>query len=118
VAAIATPLGQMTAPLILIALGIITSLKIARLDLALLTLGIRMVFGLACGVLLATLAGLDGTTFKVVALCAGAPIGFTAVTICSMAKLDTELSASTVSLSIIAGLAWIPALILLLEAVA
>jgi len=118
VAAIAAPLGQMTGPLILVALGIITTLKLARLDLALLTVGIRMVFGLLCGVLLATLAGLDGTTFKVVALCAGAPIGFNAVTLSSMAKLDTDLSASSVSLSILAGLVWIPVLILLLEALA
>jgi predicted permease len=115
VTAIATPLGQMTGPLILIALGIITSLKLAKLDLDLWTIGIRMVFGLVCGVLLATLAGLDGTTFKVVALCAGAPIGFNAVTLCSMAKLDTDLGSSAVSLSIIAGLVWIPVLIVLLE---
>lgn len=115
VVAVAAPLGQMTGPLILIALGIITSLKLAKLDLALWTIGIRMVFGLVCGVLLATLAGLDGTTFKVVALCAGAPIGFNAVTLCSMAKLDTDLSSSAVSLSIVAGLVWIPGLILLLE---
>jgi predicted permease len=113
--AIVQPLGQMTAPLILIALGIHSSLKISRMGLALGTIGIRMVFGLCCGVLLATLAGLEGTTFKVVALCSGAPIGFNALTLCSMTKLDTELSASAVSLSIIAGLAWIPVLILLLE---
>jgi predicted permease len=116
VVAVAAPLGQMTGPLILVALGIISSLQLAKLDLALWTIGIRMVFGLLCGVALATLAGLDGNTFKVVALCAGAPIGFNAVTLCSMSKLDTELSASGVSLSILAGLLWIPVLILVLEA--
>jgi malate permease and related proteins len=114
---IINPLAQMMAPLILIALGMHTSLKISRAGLAFATIGIRMVFGLFCGVLLATLAGLEGTTFKVVALCSGAPIGFNALTLCSMSKLDTELGASSVSLSIIAGLVWIPLLILLLEAV-
>jgi len=112
---IINPLAQMMAPLILIALGMHTSLKISRAGLAFATIGIRMVFGLFCGVLLASLAGLEGTTFKVVALCSGAPIGFNALTLCSMTKLDTELGASAVSLSIIAGLAWIPLLILLLE---
>lgn len=112
---IITPLAQMMSPLILIALGMHTSLKIAQAGLAFTTIGIRMLFGLLCGVLLATLFGLEGTTFKVVALCSGAPIGFNALTLCSMAKLDTELGASSVSLSIIAGLVWIPLLILLLE---
>jgi len=113
---IITPLAQMTAPLILIALGIFTTFKIHRIGLALQTVGIRMVFGLLCGLLLATAAGLEGTTFKVVVLCSAAPIGFNALTYCSMAKLDTELGASAVSLSIIAGLVYIPILILLLGA--
>lgn len=110
------PLAAMMAPLILIALGIHTTTKFARLGLTLATVGIRMVFGLCCGILLASLVGLEGTTFKVVALCSGAPIGFNALTLCSMTKLDTELGASSVSLSIMAGLLWIPVLILLLEA--
>lgn len=112
------PLADMMAPLILIALGILTSLRISQPLNTLVTIGIRMVFGLFCGILLATLVGLEGTTFKVVALCAGAPIGFNALTLCSMTKLDTELGASSVSLSIVAGLLWIPVLILVLEAVA
>lgn len=116
ISTIISPLAQMTAPLILIALGIFTTFKIHRLGLALQTVGIRMVFGLLCGLLLATAAGLEGTTFKVVVLCSAAPIGFNALTYCSMAKLDTELGASAVSLSIIAGLVYIPILILLLGA--
>lgn len=110
------PLAAMMAPLILIALGIHTTARISRPLLTLTTVGIRMVFGLFCGVLLATVAGLEGVTFKVVALCSGAPIGFNALTLCSMTRLDTELGASSVSLSIIAGLLWIPVLILILEA--
>lgn len=112
------PLADMMAPLILIALGVLTSLRISQPLNTLVTIGIRMVFGLFCGILLATLVGLEGTTFKVVALCAGAPIGFNAITLCSMTKLDTELGASSVSLSILAGLLWIPVLILVLEALA
>jgi malate permease and related proteins len=108
------PLGQMTGPLILIALGIFFSLKIANLPLALLTAGIRMLGGLAAGLVLATLAGLEGTTFTVIVLCCAAPIGFNALTYSSLAKLDAELSASAVSLSILAGLVYIPLLIILL----
>lgn len=109
------PLGQMTAPLILVALGIHFSLQVVNLPLALLAATIRMGGGLLAGVVLATLLGLEGNTWTVVVLCSAGPIGFSALTLSSMAKLDTELSASAVSLSILAGLIWIPVLILLLS---
>jgi hypothetical protein len=108
------PLGQMTGPLILIALGIFFSLQVANLPLALLAAGIRMGCGLLAGVALASLLGLEGTTYAVVVLCSAAPIGFNALTYCSLARLDTELSASAVSISIVAGLVYIPVLMVLL----
>jgi predicted permease len=111
---IITPLAQMTAPLILIALGVFFSLKIANLPVALAIAGIRLGGGLIAGLLLATLLGLEGTTYAVIVLCCAAPIGFNALTYSSLAKLDTELSASAVSLSILAGLLYIPVLMLLL----
>lgn len=111
-----TPLGQMTGPLILVALGIFFSLTLANLPLALLTASIRMGGGLLAGLTLATLLGLESTTFAVVVLCSAAPIGFNALTYCSLAKLDTDLSASAVSISLLAGLVYIPVLIVLLGA--
>lgn len=111
---IVTPLAQMTAPLILVALGIFFSLKIANLPLALLTAGIRMGGGFVVGLLLANLLGLEGVTYAVIVLCCAGPIGFNALTYSSLAKLDAELSASAVSISILAGLVYIPVLMLLL----
>lgn len=111
-----TPLAQMTAPLILVALGVFFSLKIANLPLALLTAGIRLGGGLVAGLLLATGLGLEGTTYAVIVLCCAAPIGFNALTYSSLAKLDADLSASAVSISILAGLFYIPVLLLLLDA--
>ena len=113
---IITPLAQMTGPLILVALGVFFSLKIANSPLALLTAGIRLGGGLVAGLLLATMLGLEGTTYAVIVLCCAAPIGFNALTYSSLAKLDTDLSASAVSISILAGLLYIPVLILLLGA--
>ena len=52
--------------------------------------------------------------FTVVVLCSGAPIGFMALTFSAMARLDTDLSASAVSMSILIGLFWIPLLMWLL----
>jgi len=115
VVAIADPVAQMTAPLILIALGIFFSFSLDQLRLVGLALVIRMGLGFVFGVSFAALAGLEGETFVVVALLSGAPIGFTALTFSSMAKLDTELTASAVSLSILIGLVYTPLLLLLLR---
>jgi predicted permease len=112
---IVNPVAQMTAPLILIALGIFFSFSFRQLNLVGLSLFIRMGLGLAFGVAFAALVGLDGQAFVVIALCSGAPIGFMALTFTSMAKLDTELTASAVSLSILVGLVYTPLLMLLLR---
>jgi hypothetical protein len=107
------PVAQMTAPLILIALGIFFSLSLKQLRLVGLALFIRMGLGFVFGIGFATLVGLEGQTFVVVALSSGAPIGFTALTFASLAKLDTDLTTTAVSLSILAGLVYIPLLMLL-----
>lgn len=114
-AAIILPLGKMTAPLILVALGIYTSSNIQRPALAARIVALRMVFGLCCGLALALLFGLDGTTFKVVVLCSAAPIGFMALAFSSLARLDSDLTSGAVSLSILAGIVWIPLLAIGLE---
>jgi predicted permease len=114
-ATIITPIAQMTAPLILIALGLHFSLKFSRLNLALITVATRMAGGLLAGLLLATLFGLEGVTKNVVILCSSAPIGFNALTYCSLAKLDPDLGASAVSISIFTGLVSIPLLLLILN---
>ncbi len=115
VTAVTNPLAQMTAPLILIALGLHFSLKITQISLALTTVATRMAVGLLGGFLLSMAFGLEGTTRNVVILCSSAPIGFNALTYCSLAKLDAELAASAVSISIFAGLITIPALIMIIS---
>ena len=60
-----SPIGDMTAPLILISLGIFFAPKVADLRLALVTLVIRMGLGLLVGAAMAAALGLQGTTFSV-----------------------------------------------------
>jgi len=115
VEAVVDPLAQMTAPLILIALGIFFSFSLRQIRLVGLALFIRMGLGFAFGLAFALLVGFEGQTLVVVALCSGAPIGFMALTFSSMARLDTELTASAVSLSILLGLVYTPVLLLLLR---
>ena len=102
----------MSAPLILIALGIFFSMSFGQLRLVGLALVIRMGLGFAFGLGFALLVGLEGPTLAVVALCSAAPIGFTALTFASMAKLDMELTTTAVSLSILVGLVYVPLLLL------
>ncbi len=113
-----SPLAQLTSPLILIGLGILSSPRVDNPLLSFSTIGLRMALGLLVGIVLATAFGLEGNTFKVVALCSGAPIGFNAVTLCSMSKLDAESSASATSISVLLGLIWIPLLALFIETIA
>jgi malate permease and related proteins len=113
VVTVINPVAQMTAPLILIALGIFFSLTLKQLRLVGLTLFIRMGLGFLFGLGFATLVGLEGDTFVIVALCSGAPIGFMALTFSSLAKLDTDLTTTAVSLSILLGLIYVPLLMLL-----
>jgi malate permease and related proteins len=110
-----TPLAQMTAPLILIALGLYFALSVNQLGLALQIVGVRMAVGGSLGWLFASILGLEGVTFTVVVVCSAAPIGFTALTYSSLAKLNADLSASAVSISIATGLWLIPLLLMMLS---
>lgn len=105
----------MTSPLILIALGVFFSPRFGRLGLIGLTLAVRMLAGLAVGWFAGRLLGLDGSTLAVVALCSAAPVGFNALTFASLAKLDTELAADILSLSIFLGVIYIPVLMYLFK---
>ena len=109
------PLGQMTAPLILVALGIFFTPKLSHWKLVTVTLLIRMGFGLLIGISIATLTGLEGNAFAIVCLCSAAPIGFNALTFSSLAKLDVEYTSSAVSVSILAGMFYIPFLMFLIH---
>ncbi len=116
VTTIINPLAQMTSPLILVALGLFFSLTLTNLRLTLQIVGVRMGVGLAAGTLLAWLLVSDPLTRAVIIACSAGPIGFSALTYSSLAKLDTALSASAVSISILAGLIGIPLLLFFLTA--
>lgn len=109
------PLGQMTSPLILIALGIFFSPRIKGAGLVAVTISIRMFAGLIIGLFIAKSLGFQGTTFAVVALCSAAPVGFNALTFSSLAKLNTEFAASVLSISILIGVIYIPVLMYIFQ---
>jgi len=112
VVATINPVAQMTAPLILITLGIFFSIDLNQLKLVGVTVFIRMGMGFLFGIAIANYLELGETSFIVVALCGAAPVGYTALTFSSVAKLDTSLCSSAVSISILGGLIYIPLLML------
>jgi predicted permease len=111
-------LGDMTSPLLLIALGVF--FRPAPLPPLLVTgvIALRMVGGGLLGLGLTALLGLEGTARVAGVLCCSAPIGFNALTFSTLAELDTRLTAALVSYSLLVALlgvpllvAWLPALL-------
>lgn len=103
-ATILDPLGRCTVPLTLIAVGLSLNLAPLRNTIPVLTVVLRMVVGLVGGVIAVALLGFEADRAVVVAASAAAPVGFNAVTLASVAKLDTEQAAAAVSLSVIIGI--------------
>jgi len=107
------PLGSLVGPLILIALGILFTPSREHLGLVTLTVALRMLGGLAVGSVLVTVLGFTGDTRLVVLIGASSPIGFTALTFSSLAKLDVDLAARAVSASLAIGIVAVPLAIVL-----
>ena len=110
--AILSPLGAATTPLILIALGVSFSTTQLRDSNVYSMVGLRMLAGLVAGALLIKVFGLEGVTAVVVIGAAAAPIGFNAVTLASIGKLDVERATAALSMSVTIGLLTAPAIIL------
>ncbi|MCK5099066.1 MAG: AEC family transporter [Desulfobacteraceae bacterium] len=108
--------GQMTSPLILIALGIFFRPQFTNLKLVSITILIRVGLGLTVGAGLASALGLSGQTFAVALLCSAAPVGFMTLTFASIADLDKTFASQVVSASILLGIIYVPILMFLLGA--
>jgi predicted permease len=99
-----SPLGKLTVPLTIVALGL-SFRAINLLDSrTFMTVASRMLCGLLVGLALVGIFGLTGTTALVIIVSAAAPIGFSAVTLAAAAKLDIEQISAAVSLSIFIGM--------------
>ena len=99
-----SPLGAASIPLTIVALGISFSNVAWRDPLPLRAVILRMPLGFAVGLVLVWLLGFSGTTAVVVLVAAASPIGFSTVTLASVAGLDTERATAALSLSVAIGL--------------
>lgn len=100
-------LGEMTIPMIMLALGIYFSPRLIRPLPALAAIFIRMVIGFAIGYAFSEALSLDGLTRTVVLLGSSAPIGFNTLTFASLEKLDKDFAASLLSFAILAGIIYV-----------
>jgi predicted permease len=103
-ATLLSPIGKLTVPLTIVALGLSFSAINLSGSRAFFTVMLRMVCGLAGGLFLIAIFGLEGGTALVVAVSAAAPIGFSAVTLTAVARLDTGQITAAVSLSVLIGM--------------
>ncbi|HSD69676.1 MAG TPA: AEC family transporter [Woeseiaceae bacterium] len=103
-ARVLTPLGAATIPLTIVALGISFSNVTLRDPLPLRAVLLRMPLGFAAGLFFVWLFGFTGTTATVVLVAAASPIGFSSVTLASVARLDTEKAVAALSISVVFAL--------------
>lgn len=101
--------------LVLVAMGIFFRVPRRPSAALLLTLILRAGGGLALGWLWARLFGLTGLDRAVVVLGAAAPVGFNTLIFASIEGLDRELAAALVSLSVLAGMLFLPLVIALVS---
>jgi hypothetical protein len=106
-----SPLGAATIPLTMVALGISFSHVALRDPLAVRTVLLRMPLGLAAGFFFVWLFGFAGATATVVLVAAASPIGFSSVTLASVARLESEQAVAALSLSVAVGMASTPLLL-------
>lgn len=100
--------GQLILLLVIVALGVLFDVQLLRDRRVPLIIGLRMLGGLLLGWLCVQLFGLTGLTRSVVLLGATAPIGFNAVVLAHVEKLNRDLAASAASISVVIALVYVP----------
>jgi predicted permease len=107
--------GSMLIPLVMLALGVHFSPRIARWPLVVAVLATRSGGGLAVALLLSWILGLEGLSRAVVLVCGAAPVGFNTLVFASMTGLDVDLAAELLSISILLGVIFVPILMMVLQ---
>jgi len=106
--------GDMTIPLLLIAVGLYFNPKIVYFKELSATIIMRMGFGLLTGIIISQIFHLDGINKIVVVIGCSAPAGFNTLTFASLENLDKEFAASIVSISLLTSFILVPVLLNLL----
>lgn len=106
--------GNPTAFLVMLSLGIYFTPKIENISNVLTVLTIRIGFGLLLGFIFVSLFKLDGLLRTLVIVFCGAPVGYNTLVFSVRENLDKEFAASIVSISLLLGIIYVPLLLWLL----
>lgn len=107
--------GDLTVPLLMLVIGFFFHMKVTNLRALLLVIFIRMGAGLAAGLAVSSLLGLEGIARDIVVLGCATPVGYNTLTFTSLENLDREFAAGLVSISVLTGMIYVPLLIFLLS---
>lgn len=105
--------GGLTLFVMIAALGLLFAPRPVRLDATTAIVGLRMGLGLAVGAAVVFALGLQGIDRAAVLALAAAPVGFNLLVFAAAEKLDQDLAARVVSLSMAIGLVVTPLILLL-----
>jgi predicted permease len=100
--------GQVCVLLVPLSMGLLVTARGLRRREVWSAVALRSAVGVALGLALSWILGLEDGTAHVVLLGAAAPVGFTAVVLSAREGLDIELSATAAAISVFAGALWIP----------
>lgn len=98
--------------LLTIGIGMLLVIERAEMRLGLRAIATRLCTSLLIGVAVIVLFNLTGVERAVLLTLCVAPVGFNTVTFASLENLDTGLATGTISLSMVAGLVLVPAMLL------
>ncbi len=107
-------LGDLTIPLVMIALGLYFTPKLVKFKALSTALFLRMGLGFILGLAAVKLFSLEGVSKAIVLVSTASPVGYNTITFSSLEKLDTEFAASLVSMGILLGLLIIPMLLIVI----
>ncbi len=103
--------GGITAPILMIVIGVFFKPSFKNLKPVAAVIGIRMIAGLLIGLLLTEIFHLDGI-LKTIVICGSAtPVGYSTLTFSTLENLDSEFAANLISISIFIGIFYVPFLI-------
>ena len=104
--------GNMTIPLFMLSLGLFFSPRFKNFKYILTVIMIRMAGGLITGLLVAELFNISGLTRTILLIISSAPVAFNTITLSSLEDLDKNFAATLVSMGLLAGIIFIPVILL------
>lgn len=100
-------IGAPTMPMIIFSLGIYFSPKIKNWKLSFSVIALRMLLGLALGVIIVNMFNIQKPISDIVIICSSAPVGFNTLIFSEIENLDKKFAATIVSFSILLSLIFV-----------